>query len=51
MSEEETVAPRHIPPHALFLKWGKLELGAFGIPAIGALVIIALIAAGWIGLF
>lgn len=38
------------PPHALFVKWGKFQAGAFGIPAIITLGIVALSASrlfGW----
>lgn len=38
------------PNHALFLKWRELEIGAFGIPAIIAFVVIALLGARWLGL-
>ena len=37
------------PDHALFLKWHELEIGAFGIPAITAFVVIALLGARWLG--
>jgi hypothetical protein len=35
-STEET------PPHALFVQWGKFKAGAFGIPAIIVLGLLAL---------
>jgi hypothetical protein len=38
------------PSHALFLRWGSCELGAFGIPAIAAVVVLALLGARWLGL-
>lgn len=36
--------------HALFVKWRELEIGAFGIPAIVAFVVVALLGARWLGL-
>jgi hypothetical protein len=38
------------PAHALFVKWRDLEIGAFGIPAIIAVIVVALIGARWLGL-
>jgi hypothetical protein len=40
------------PPHGLYLKWGKFQIGAFGIPAVltvlAAMVLVALgRAQGW----
>jgi hypothetical protein len=40
------------PPHGLYLKWGKFQIGAFGIPAVltvfGVIVLAAVgRAAGW----
>lgn len=32
------------PPHALFIKWGRFQAGAFGLPAIAALLAISLVA-------
>jgi hypothetical protein len=36
--------------HALFLRWGGLEFGAFGIPAIIALVVVMFILGRWRGI-
>lgn len=30
------------PAHGIFIRWGKFQIGAFGIPAILAIVVIAL---------
>jgi hypothetical protein len=38
------------PSHALFVRWRDLEIGAFGIPAIVAVVVVALLGARWLGL-
>jgi hypothetical protein len=37
------------PAHALFVRWRELEIGAFGIPAIIAFVVVALLLARWSG--
>ena len=34
------------PTHALFVQWGKLKAGAFGVPAIVVLGLLILCAAG-----
>ena len=31
------------PPHGLFLKWGKFQIGAFGIPAVATVLIVVLL--------
>ena len=33
------------PPHALFIQWGKFKAGAFGLPAITALILFAALVA------
>jgi hypothetical protein len=33
--------PENTPPHALYIQWGRFKAGAFGIPAIGALILLA----------
>jgi hypothetical protein len=33
------------PPHALFIQWGKFKAGAFGLPAIIALILFAVLVA------
>ena len=38
------------PAHALLLRWGKCEIQALGIPAIIAVVVVALLGARWLGL-
>ena len=38
------------PRHALFLRFGNCELGALGVPAIAAVVVLALLGARWLGL-
>ena len=38
------------PDHALFVRWGKCEVGALGRPAIVAVVVLALLGARWLGL-
>ena len=38
------------PAHALFVRWRELEIGAFGIPAIVALVVVAFLLARLIGI-
>jgi hypothetical protein len=35
--------------HALFVKWRELEVGAFGIPAIIAVIVCTLVLARWCG--
>jgi hypothetical protein len=35
--------------HALFLRWGDLEFGAFGIPAIIAFVVLTFVLGRWWG--
>jgi hypothetical protein len=35
--------------HALFLRWRDLEIGAFGIPAILAVVVLIFVMARWWG--
>jgi hypothetical protein len=42
--------PEHPPPHALFVQWGKFKAGAFGIPAIITLGLIALACSLMLGL-
>ena len=43
------------PPHGLFLKWGKFEVGAFGIPAVAtvlvAVVVLLVFWGRWNGLW
>jgi len=41
------------PPHGLFFKWGRLQVGAYGIPAIATVWVIVLAAIGgrWFGLW
>jgi hypothetical protein len=29
------------PPHALYIQWGRFKAGAFGVPAIAALILLA----------
>jgi hypothetical protein len=36
-----------LPPHALFVQWGRFKAGAFGIPAIAALILFAAAAVYW----
>lgn len=31
-----------LPAHGIFIRWGKLQIGAFGIPAILAITVVAL---------
>jgi hypothetical protein len=31
-----------LPAHGIFIRWGKFQIGAFGIPAILAISVIAL---------
>ena len=38
------------PTHALLVRWGKCELQALGIPAIAAVVVLALLVARWLAL-
>ena len=38
------------PRHALLLRWGKCELQALGIPAIVAVIVVALVGPRWLGL-
>jgi hypothetical protein len=35
------------PPHALYVQWGRFKAGAFGVPAIAALILLA-VAALWL---
>ena len=42
--------PRKEPTHALLLRWGKCELQAIGVPAIVAVIVVALLGARWLGL-
>jgi hypothetical protein len=45
------MSPKETPPnHALFVEWGRFKLGAYGIPAIAALIVIAVIGGRWFGL-
>jgi hypothetical protein len=37
----------HGPSHALYVQWGKFKAGAFGIPAIVALILFAGAAVYW----
>jgi hypothetical protein len=39
----------HPPPHALYIQWGKFKAGAFGVPAIVALIFFAGLAVYWLG--
>ncbi len=41
------------PPHGLFLKWGKFQIGAFGIPAVATVLATVLLAfwGRWTGLW
>jgi hypothetical protein len=41
------------PPHGLFLKWGRLQIGAYGIPAIVTvcIAVLALFFGRWFGLW
>jgi hypothetical protein len=47
---ERCAMPRdQLPPHALFFRWGKFQVGAFGRPAILALTFFAvLVACFWV---
>lgn len=36
------MTPDELPPHALFVEWGRFRAGAFGIPAIITLAVIAI---------
>lgn len=44
------MTPREKPGHALFVKWRDLEIGAFGIPAIIAVIIMTVVLAKWWGI-
>jgi hypothetical protein len=35
------------PAHALFVQWGRFKAGAFGIPAIVALMLLVVAAVYW----
>jgi hypothetical protein len=35
--------------HALFVRWRDLEIGAFGIPAIVAVIVLTFVLARWFG--
>jgi hypothetical protein len=37
-------------PHALLVRWGKFEVHAFGVPAIIAVVVFAVLGGRWLGL-
>lgn len=41
------------PPHGLFLKWGRFQIGAFGIPAVTTVLIAVLLGfwGRWFGLW
>jgi hypothetical protein len=43
------MTPEKQPRHALFVRWKDYELGAFGVPAIVAVIMLALIGARWLG--
>jgi hypothetical protein len=45
--------PSDRPPHGLFFKWGSLEIGASGIPAIVTVCLVVLVVFGgrWFGLW
>jgi hypothetical protein len=36
------------PPHALYIQWGKFKAGAFGVPAIVALILFGVLVAFWL---
>ena len=38
------------PFHALFVRWRDVEIGAFGIPAIIAFIVLSLLVARWLAL-
>ena len=42
--------PKKEPVHALFVRWRELEIGAFGVPAIVAVIVITALGARWLGL-
>lgn len=48
-----TMLPSDQPPHGLFFKWGRLEIGASGIPAIIAvcILVLAVFCGRWLGLW
>jgi hypothetical protein len=45
------MTPDKLPPHALFVEWGRFRAGAVGLPAIITLAVIAVVAVlkltGW----
>jgi hypothetical protein len=40
------MTPEHLPPDAIFIRWGKFEAGAFGRPAIVAFIVLVMAAFG-----
>jgi hypothetical protein len=44
------MVPEKLPRHALFLRVGSCEIGALGVPAIVAVILLALLAAVWFGI-
>jgi hypothetical protein len=49
-AERCDMAPNKELQHALLFKWGKFQLGAYGVPAIVAVILIAVIGAKWVGI-
>jgi hypothetical protein len=44
-----TMSGEQLPSHALFVQWGRFKAGAFGIPAVVALIFFAaLVAYLWV---
>jgi hypothetical protein len=41
------MSDERVPSHALFVQWGKFKAGAFGVPAIIALSLLAALAGYW----
>jgi branched-subunit amino acid transport protein AzlD len=41
------------PPHGLFLKWGRFQIGAFGIPAVATVLTVVVLGfwGRWFGLW
>jgi hypothetical protein len=44
------MSPEKQSPHVLFVRWGKFELQALGIPAVIAVVVFTIVGARWLGL-